>query len=235
MIKSVLEFFGNLAMRSLCIVFCIYVIMLLLNANHMLTDEFKHLILGESLLIRSLQPVRESHPLVFSCLETAILLDHLEPLLRSSLLLLDSLYGLGCIGNKDCLVVVDSAEGDATLLRDDSLVEVAVNVTEDARRRSSAVILHICHIIESLVCNLQDYLTIVLVDEVKEFLPLFLCRSLHKVDACVFRKESDCSFVHEVSKVHPTRVVLFTLIHNNTFYLSMIQRPLVRISAIVGL
>ena len=141
MVKSVLEFFGYLAMRSLCIIFCIYVIMLLLNDDHILIDKVKHLLLGESLLVRCLQPVRESHPLVFSGFETAILLDHLHPLLRSSLLLLDSLYGFCCIGNEDCLVVVDSAEGDVIILR----IEVTIVVCGglDLVRFKSDVLIYI--------------------------------------------------------------------------------------------
>ena len=94
-----------------------------LNLNHILIDKVKHLLLGESLLIRILQPVRESHPLIFSSFETTILLNHLQPLLRCSLLLLDSLYCLGRIGNEDCLVIIGSAETDIILLRIESLRE----------------------------------------------------------------------------------------------------------------
>ena len=109
-IKLILEYSLDFHISVFCIAFRIGCIVNLLNLDHMLINKVKHLLLSQSLLLRSLQPIRKPHPLVFSSLETTVLLKHLEPLLRSSLAHLDSLYCFRCVGNEDGLVAVGCLE-----------------------------------------------------------------------------------------------------------------------------
>ena len=71
-----------------------------LNPNLVRTEIIQDLLLGKNLLRTSTQPVRESRPTVFACLQAAVLLDHPKPLLRRSLLLADTLHGTQCIADE---------------------------------------------------------------------------------------------------------------------------------------
>ena len=82
----------------------------LLNLNLILTDEVKNLLLGDGLALVLLEPVRQTHPLVFASLQATALLYHLQPLLRCALLLLDTFNSLLCIRHKYALVLVGFRE-----------------------------------------------------------------------------------------------------------------------------
>ena len=95
----------------------------LLYPNLVLVDVVQHLLLGEALLVLPLQPVGEADPLVLAGLQTAALLNHLQPLLRGGLLHADALHGPLGVGDEDLLVAVRDAEPDVLVLRVEPLGE----------------------------------------------------------------------------------------------------------------
>ena len=70
---------------------------LFLDLNLILRDELRDLVFGEGLLVGILQPVGQAQPLVLSGLQTAVLFQHLQPLLRGGLVLLDAIQCLRSI------------------------------------------------------------------------------------------------------------------------------------------
>ena len=177
--------------------------MLLLNDNHIIIDKLKHLLFGESLLVRSLQPIGETHPLVLSGLQTAILFNHLQPLLRSRFLHLDGLYGIGCIGYENSLIFVFHREHCILLWRYSAL-EVTIDVAHDAIWRCTFVILHIASIVAVFVSQLQNDVSILAVEIIEKLLSLLHRRCCSKVNRIRFRHHADCTFVNKVSHITPS-------------------------------
>ena len=95
------KLFLELTQLLVVIYICIFRIRYILNLNLVLPDVVQHLILRQHLASAGfpggflfLQPVRESHPLVFTSFQSTVLFNHLQPLFWRSLLLLDILHSL---------------------------------------------------------------------------------------------------------------------------------------------
>ena len=102
-------------LHCLLVVIRILGILLLLNLNLIGIYVAQHLLLGKCLgshILHGLKPLTEAHPLVFTGFQAALALDHGQPLVRRSLLLLDVLYGLLGVAYEDVLVGVGYAETD---------------------------------------------------------------------------------------------------------------------------
>ena len=104
--------------------------MLLLNLNPVLLNEVTDLILGQGLLVGCLEPVGESEPLILTCLQSAFLLQHLDPLLRSSLVHLDLVQSHLSIGDESVLGLVGLAEHHIAF-GFNSLIKVSADVVEN--------------------------------------------------------------------------------------------------------
>ena len=112
-------------------------VVVFLNDNLILTDVVQNFLLGDGFLVRSTEPVGKTNPLVFTGLETAFLLKHLEPLFRCCLLHLDTACGLLCVRDEDALVGVDLREADVLAYLDVIIVE-----DNGTRTIHTAIVLH---------------------------------------------------------------------------------------------
>ena len=81
----------------------------LLNLHLMLTDEFSDIFLGDVTFLL-LEPIGESNPLVLFLLQSACLLNLIDPRLSISGLHLNLVKGCESIGNEYLLIVVGNTE-----------------------------------------------------------------------------------------------------------------------------
>ena len=65
-----------------------------------LTDEVQHILFRQLLTLVLVQPVGQTYPLILASLQTTILLNHGQPLLGSTFLLLDTFYDLQGIADE---------------------------------------------------------------------------------------------------------------------------------------
>ena len=83
-------------------------IVYLLDINHIVMEIFSNIHLRQGLFLRVLQPLAQPGPTVFTSLDAAKFLQHLQPLLRSGLVLLDLLQGKPGIADEDGRLAIRS-------------------------------------------------------------------------------------------------------------------------------
>ena len=83
-------------------------IMNLLDIYHIVMEILGNIHLRQGLFLRVLQPLTQTSPTVFTSLDATKLLQHLQPLLRSGLILLDLLQGKPSIADEDGRLAIRS-------------------------------------------------------------------------------------------------------------------------------
>ena len=101
--------FAGITLRRLFQVY-ILAVRLFFNLDLVFVNVVQDLLLRDALLVLPLQPVGETEPLVLAGFQTTVLLDHLQPLLRRSLVLADALHGPLGVRDEDLLMVVGYTE-----------------------------------------------------------------------------------------------------------------------------